>query len=90
MELKQERLPKPLRVLPPFNRTIVELKLSENILKFTDSDPFNRTIVELKHNTAAFGYIDHISFNRTIVELKRHIAVTGFIALKLLIGPLWN
>ena len=56
-----------------FNRTIVELKLGEDmLLKKQPYSPFNRTIVELKRSITAARTGARLAFNRTIVELKRN------------------
>ena len=53
-----------------FNRTIVELKRTTEVLTNLNLMTFNRTIVELKQSIKTYEVASQHAFNRTIVELK--------------------
>ena len=59
-----------IEIILSFNRTIVELKHTNEDGSVTTKNAFNRTIVELKQDIRFRFPMTARPFNRTIVELK--------------------
>ena len=60
----------------PFNRTFMELKLSDSSLRAQTAKAFNRTFMELKQLNVQDMNANKITFNRTFMELK--LTITRF------------
>ena len=90
MELKPQSLRGWRPWYPPFNRTTMELKLSDACLGSMPAISFNRTTMELKHlsHHRRPGILP--TFNRTTMELKRLSQILTNRIHLLLIEPLWN
>ena len=73
-----------------FNRTYLELKQLQRLLKRDGQGAFNRTYLELKPKPVAGTESTEIPFNRTYLELKLVDEKGNVINNQLLIAPIWN